>query len=311
MEIKEKKPKVSVCVVTYNHEEYIRQCLQSIIDQETNFDFEIIVGDDCSTDGTRAIVKDFFDKYPEIIKPLFHQVNLGPTRNYFAVHGKASGEYIAHCDGDDYWLPNKLNFQVGLLRDRPELFFVADYIGKKSLAKNEVVKLGFSELFCENNPVLHSSKIYRRNSLLQSYENREYYDFEISLRQLSDCHYCGLTENRTAIHRVSKSSIRRSVNVNLLMPYMAILKYATLIGLAQREVARIYDTQVRSLVKLSIVTDDASGAREISNLANGSDFALNLLTRMYLRLAQISFMRRLLKSLLVAKRCIIKIMSLR
>src|SRR6185369_17391361 len=107
--------KLSVCVVTYNQENYIRQCLQSIIDQVTDFSFEIIVGDDCSTDNTRSIVKEYCDKYPEIIKPLFHQVNIGATRNYFAVHSKAGGEYIAHCDGDDYKIPGKLQKQVAFL----------------------------------------------------------------------------------------------------------------------------------------------------------------------------------------------------
>ena len=63
-EIMDRPPKVSVCVVTYNQEKYIRQCLQSIVDQETDFDFEVIVADDCSTDRTSCIVQEFADKYP-------------------------------------------------------------------------------------------------------------------------------------------------------------------------------------------------------------------------------------------------------
>ena len=64
----EKTPKVSVCVITFNHEKYIRQCLQSIVDQETNFDFEVIVGDDCSKDGTREVVQEFAGKYLTIFQ---------------------------------------------------------------------------------------------------------------------------------------------------------------------------------------------------------------------------------------------------
>lgn len=70
---KEKVPKLSVCVITYNQKEYIRQCLQSIVDQETDFDFEVIVGDDCSTDGTRAIVQEFARRYPKVVKPIFSE----------------------------------------------------------------------------------------------------------------------------------------------------------------------------------------------------------------------------------------------
>ena len=112
---KEKTLKVSVCVVTYNQEKYIRQCLQSIVDQETDFDFEVIVGDDCSTDGTRAIVQEFADKYPGLVKPIFYEKNIGVWKNYSTVHKSAKGEYVAHLDGDDYALPGKLQAQVDVL----------------------------------------------------------------------------------------------------------------------------------------------------------------------------------------------------
>ena len=110
-----KKPKVSVCVITYNQKQYIRQCLQSIVDQETNFDFEVIVGDDFSTDGTRAIVQEFADKYPLIIRTIYQEKNTGGSKNYLDVHAAASGEYIAHVDGDDYALPRKLQVQSNFL----------------------------------------------------------------------------------------------------------------------------------------------------------------------------------------------------
>jgi glycosyltransferase involved in cell wall biosynthesis len=108
-------PKVSVCVVTYNQEKYIRQCLQSIVDQETDFDFEVVVGDDCSTDGTRAIVSEFTERYAGIVKPLFHEKNMGAGANYQHTHDHAVGEYIAHVDGDDYCLPGKLQCQARIL----------------------------------------------------------------------------------------------------------------------------------------------------------------------------------------------------
>lgn len=103
--------KVSVCVVTYNQEQYIAECLDSLVSQQTNFKFEIIVGEDCSTDGTRRIIENFAKKYPNLIVPIYHQRNIGPFENVKAVYKAARGKYIAHMDGDDIALPGKLKKQ--------------------------------------------------------------------------------------------------------------------------------------------------------------------------------------------------------
>ena len=113
--MQEKTPKVTVCVVTYNQEKYIRQCLQSIVDQQTDFGFEVIVADDCSTDGTRAILNEFLARYPKMIKIHLHPNNIGPYKNFVFVHRQAKAEYIAHIDGDDYCLPGKLQMQSDVL----------------------------------------------------------------------------------------------------------------------------------------------------------------------------------------------------
>lgn len=117
-------PKVSVCVVTYNQVAYIRQCLQSIVDQETDFEFEVIVADDCSTDGTQDIVREFAERYPRLVRPMLNESNLGPWMNYLRAHRVARGEYIAHMDGDDYALPGKLQTQSAHLDLHPECNFV-------------------------------------------------------------------------------------------------------------------------------------------------------------------------------------------
>lgn len=115
----EKKPKVSVCVITYNQEKYIRQCLQSIVDQVTDFDFEVIVGDDCSSDGTRDVILEFSRQYPNLIIPIFYKQKVGGTQNYVATHNRASGELVAHIDGDDLALPGKLQAQTDCLDANP------------------------------------------------------------------------------------------------------------------------------------------------------------------------------------------------
>lgn len=109
--------KVSVCVVTYNQEKYIAQCLQSLVDQKTDFPFEIIVGEDCSTDKTNEIVEDFACKYPDLIVRNYHKQNVGAVQNAITSYRMARGKYICHLDGDDYALPGKLQRQFYALEN--------------------------------------------------------------------------------------------------------------------------------------------------------------------------------------------------
>ena len=111
-------PKVSVCVVTYNQERYIKECLQSLVEQTVDFPIEIIVADDCSTDGTSDIVRTYAGQYPEIIH-VRRSRNVGALRNYLEVHAAARGDYVAHMDGDDYALPGKLQTQAAALDRDP------------------------------------------------------------------------------------------------------------------------------------------------------------------------------------------------
>jgi len=176
MKSSEKKIKVSVCIVTYNQEKYIRQCLQSIVDQETDFLFEVIVGDDCSTDGTSKIVEEFAEKYPALIIPLFHKNNVGATKNYLAVHDAAIGEYIAHMDGDDYALPDKLQLQANYLDKNPECKISWHRMlitnETKAVISNDLINIeklpenGFKrrELLRFMAVGLHSSKMYRASN---------------------------------------------------------------------------------------------------------------------------------------------------
>jgi glycosyltransferase involved in cell wall biosynthesis len=101
---------VTVCVVSYNHEKYIRQCIESIINQKTNFDFEVLISDDFSTDKTREILKEYESKENNI-KIFYQDVNIGAEKNIYFIHTLARGKYVCHVDGDDWLLPNKLQKQ--------------------------------------------------------------------------------------------------------------------------------------------------------------------------------------------------------
>ncbi|QIH09987.1 MULTISPECIES: glycosyltransferase [unclassified Pseudomonas] len=109
--------KASVCVVTYNQKNYLRDCLTSLLEQEVDFEYEIIIGDDASTDGTADIVSEFFRNYPQRIVSIRHEKNVGPTANYVSVHSQARGEFVFHMDGDDIAFPNKLKRQVEFLEN--------------------------------------------------------------------------------------------------------------------------------------------------------------------------------------------------
>lgn len=115
---------VTIRCITYNHEPYIRQCLEGFVMQKTNFRFEAVVHDDASTDGTAAIIREYAEKYPDIIKPIYE------TENQYSKHDGSlarimnshmHGKYIAICEGDDYWTdPLKLQKQVDFLEANPE-----------------------------------------------------------------------------------------------------------------------------------------------------------------------------------------------
>lgn len=111
--------KVSVCVLSYNHGPYLRDCLQSLVAQETDFPFEVIVSDDCSRDDSREIIAEFAARYPHIVRAQYHPTNVGGNNNYWSVHRLARGEYVAHMDGDDSALPDKLQRQADYLDAHP------------------------------------------------------------------------------------------------------------------------------------------------------------------------------------------------
>ena len=113
--------KVSVMTTTYNHEKYIGQAIDSVLAQQTDFQWEQIVAEDCSTDDTRAIVQDYQQRFPEHIKPILRDRNIGRRQNFLEAFRTCQGEYIAILEGDDYWTsPHKLQRQVEFLDTHPD-----------------------------------------------------------------------------------------------------------------------------------------------------------------------------------------------
>jgi len=117
-----KDPLVSVCMITYNHEIYIREAIEGVVGQQTDFSFELIIGEDCSTDRTREICLEYQKKYPAIVRVLISDTNVGMCDNHRRALDACRGKYIAFCEGDDFWHhPLKLAKQVEYMEAHPDL----------------------------------------------------------------------------------------------------------------------------------------------------------------------------------------------
>jgi glycosyltransferase involved in cell wall biosynthesis len=121
-------PLVTIITPTYNHEKYISQAIESFLMQKTDFDFEIIIGEDCSSDDTKKIIMSYKEKYPKLIKVISHEKNVGGIKNQIITLNAATGKYIAMCDGDDYWSDScKLQKQVDFMTQKIDCVICCHY----------------------------------------------------------------------------------------------------------------------------------------------------------------------------------------
>ncbi len=144
------KPLVSIYMLAYNHGDYIRQALDGILMQKVDFKYEIVVGEDCSTDDTRDILRAYKEKYPDKMKLILYEKNVGYLNNDIEVRRQCTGKYVAQCEGDDYWVdPNKLQKQVDFLESHPEYIGVAHKV--RVVDEEGSPRGGFNlHLFCQD-----------------------------------------------------------------------------------------------------------------------------------------------------------------
>lgn len=153
---------VTILTLAYNHEPYIRQCLDGIVMQQTNFKFELLIHDDASTDNTANIIREYAAKYPNIIKPIYQTENqysqkvpIGCTYLY----PRAQGKYIALCEGDDYWTdPLKLQKQVDFLESHPD-YVMCSHRFKQYLQEEKLLKEDWYGQIDSNIHYTHTSYI--------------------------------------------------------------------------------------------------------------------------------------------------------
>jgi glycosyltransferase involved in cell wall biosynthesis len=123
------EPLVSVLMITYNHRAHLAKAIDHVLAQKTSFPFELVIGEDCSTDGAREIAFDYAARHPKVIRLITSERNVGMIANLDRANGACRGKYIAYCEGDDFWQrPDKLQLQADYLENHPECGLVSsDY----------------------------------------------------------------------------------------------------------------------------------------------------------------------------------------
>jgi len=217
---------VSVLTITYNHAPYIRRAVEGVLAQRLEEPFELIIGEDCSTDGTREIVESFRSRHPDVIRVIASSANVGMNENLRRVALAARGEYVAFCEGDDLWHnPDKLSRQLAIARADPKIGMVySDYDralrirGRWRVMPNVVARSGappaqgmaFEDLL--DRVQVHLSTMLCQRSLATAYLQSELYDPNLRLGDIPLLLYCaahgkvGYLPESTSIYRSAPGS---------------------------------------------------------------------------------------------------------
>lgn len=216
-------PLVSISCITYNHKEFIRDCLDGFISQECSFGFEVLIYDDASTDGTQEIIKEYQQKYPTIVKPIFQTENQY-SKGFKGImahfnFSRARGKYIALCEGDDYWTDTlKLEKQVEIMETDKNCNLVFTDIHTLQEETGQVEdnwavinksRIYFKDLIKKN--VISTCTVLFRNQssiiLLDWIKKFKIGDYPLYLFLLKDGGYAYYIQKKTAVYRQHKSGI--------------------------------------------------------------------------------------------------------
>ncbi len=219
-------PLVEIIMVTYNHEKYIAKAIESVLMQKTTFPFHLIIGEDCSTDGTREICSEYAEKNPDIITIIGHKTNQGLLKNYKSVFEISTSIYFAILEGDDYWNDeNKLQKQYDYLEDNPDVGLVhtnCDLVfesgkiqfGSHKRCKNYIKNgLVFEQLLTGNYirtaTVMMRKYLYDRYVSIEEYIKNEFktldYPAWLDIAKHTEFHYLDYSSATYRIHNNSLS----------------------------------------------------------------------------------------------------------
>lgn len=270
--------KVTVCITTYNLERYIAQALESVLAQNTDFQYEIIVGDDCSTDGTRDILHRYQKDHPDKIRLILHKTNIGVNKNDYSLINEAKGEYIAWLDGDDYWTDtDKLSKQVRILDSHKEFSCVhtgwQDYIENKNIRKGIHIKQQTWEressgtehvrkiLLKQSSGVRYSSILFRKH-IVQNFINSDSSAFTAVPHLQNDLNiFLILAENGpfyylddiTTVYRIRTESLSMTTNISrrtkYIYSYIKLMTYwLTRHPLSKKDIYHVLHDSINTLL---------------------------------------------------------------
>src|ERR1017187_8487450 len=219
------EPTVSVLMLTYNHESYLAKAIESVLQQTTKYRFELIIGEDCSTDKTRRIALEYQRRHPETIRVIYSESNVGAYSNGARLNQCSRGRYVAFCEGDDYWTSStKLEKQVELLEANPDCCMCAakseirqtvdgvdTYIKTlEGLPQERITLLDFHE-----KTYLHTSTyVIRRSALGEAFKWADRIKMsDTSLRYiLTDMSPCIFLAEVVSVYRITGSRIWTMLN---------------------------------------------------------------------------------------------------
>jgi glycosyltransferase involved in cell wall biosynthesis len=157
------QPLLSVLIITYNHEDFVRKSIDSALAQKADFPFEIVIGDDHSTDGTTAIISEYHDRYPSQIFAVTHDQNVGVVENFFHTLARCRGKYIALLEGDDYWTDLlKLQKQVDFLETNAAFVLCGGHTVSENTSRKTLFSL-----------VKHYKAVRSKTRMIETYDREE------------------------------------------------------------------------------------------------------------------------------------------
>ena len=230
---------VTIRCITYNHEPYIRECLEGFVMQKTNFRFEAIVHDDASTDGTAAIIAEYAEKYPDIIKPLYETENQyskrdGSLRRIMNAH--MHGKYVAMCEGDDYWIdPLKLQKQVDFLETNPDYSMCFHSAKIECTDKSRIDKYNHLENIQQreytpedliNSYYAQTATLILKKDVITNLPSHQYFYYgDVVL--ITNCFKYGKVfgfNNQMSVYRVNINGVSRNINTEIRRKFNIGLK---------------------------------------------------------------------------------------
>ncbi len=215
-------PLLSVCLITYNHKKFIRKAIEGVLMQQVNFDWELIIADDFSTDGTREILLQYQAEHPERIKLILQEKNVGPAQNWFDLINMPKSKYIAYFEGDDHWTDvNKLQQQVDFLETNTHCSFcfhkalkmLNDEVEPLSSYPKNIGKSFLNAADFFKIPTIPTASIVYRNGIMFPQLNHSHGDFLLYCALLSKGQ-AGYIDKEMAVYRLHQQGVSSKYQEN-------------------------------------------------------------------------------------------------